>query len=115
MAIFSSSRIFVQIFKSGSPLTIPPRTFKGPYSGFPNIAKVHLEEVHMYNFSTDSFIGLETESSEEKSVEVFINRATIRGLSQSLVLHQVILGSFTVANSNISNINYNSMKVGHTY
>ena len=92
-------------------MKIPPRTFKGPYSGFANVAKVHLEEVHMYDFSTDSFIGLEAESSEEASVDVSINLATIRGLSQSLVLHQVILGSFLVANSNISNINHNSMKV----
>ena len=68
----------------------------------------------MYNFSTDSFIGLEAESSSGAKVEVTINHATIRGLSQSLVLHQVILGSFTVLNSNISNINYNSMKVWRT-
>ena len=59
MPFFTSSRIFVQIFKSGSPLTIPPRTFKGPYSGFPNIAKVHLEEVHMYNRMTGCSLELD--------------------------------------------------------
>ena len=90
---------------------IPPRTFKGPYSKFPNIAKVNLDEVHLYNFSTDSFIGLETEFPDQKGVEVVINHANIRGVSQPLALHQVILGSFIVLNSNISSLNYNSMKV----
>ena len=100
--LFSFSPVYILIEKSGSPLVIPPKTFKGPYSRFPNIAKVHLEEVHMYDFSTDSFIGLENESSKDRRVEVLINLTTIKGVSQPQVPHQVILGSFIVANSNIS-------------
>ena len=106
------SPVYITIEKSGSHLVIPPRTFKGQYSKFPNIAKVNLDEVHLYNFSTDSFIGLETDSNKQKGVEVVINHANIRGVTQPLVLHQVMLGSFKVLNSNISNVNYNSMKVG---